>query len=494
MGKSTALSFCKFGTFVFLFYFAEVLSVPTLNIIDVMKNDSKLCNMPTFLYENDITKICSQLEYPKENIQADYSFANTFLCLAFYDTWYKVCQFHQLQKPFNDTATFTSYIQKFFPEEKEAATFCKSVKGVTFSYAKLQPLLSLVNFNSSRVCDSTCFNMQEKFNPLCAILSWSISIDDSRNKLKSSHDKVNDEAGQQNQLKPPIINSNKQGSAKEGSLKNDNNTNVNKNSLNTSQKSAVQKSSVEPSAETKPILSYITTKVQETEKQKPASNAESTVPNQQKDVSTNAEADHASLAKTFEGSNDNTDKEVLKMISEDTNINAESEGKKVDKNDNDNTRTGDTKTVNNNVKTSTISQNTQDHDNFANQDDWNHSDDDKQPYEPNEGPDQSIDIADQNQNMPEPSEQRDIMSRFHNMRSDEESHFFTYFTVVSLISIAAYIGYHNKQKILAIVLEGRRSRNSRGRRRPSTANYRKLDCTLEEAVTSQCCQKTKIEM
>lgn len=41
-------------------------------------------------------------------------------------------------------------------------------------------------------------------------------------------------------------------------------------------------------------------------------------------------------------------------------------------------------------------------------------------------------------------------------------------------------------QILAIVLEGRRSRNNRGRRRPSTANYRKLDCTLEEAVTSQC--------
>jgi len=41
-------------------------------------------------------------------------------------------------------------------------------------------------------------------------------------------------------------------------------------------------------------------------------------------------------------------------------------------------------------------------------------------------------------------------------------------------------------QIFAIVLEGRRSRSNRGRRRPSTASYRKLDCTLEEAVTSQC--------
>lgn len=48
--------------------------------------------------------------------------------------------------------------------------------------------------------------------------------------------------------------------------------------------------------------------------------------------------------------------------------------------------------------------------------------------------------------MPKSSEQRDV-SPFHSMRSDEESHVFTYFTVVSLISIAAYVGYHNKQKV-----------------------------------------------
>ncbi|XP_047364196.1 GATA zinc finger domain-containing protein 14-like [Vespa velutina] len=75
---------------------------------------------------------------------------------------------------------------------------------------------------------------------------------------------------------------------------------------------------------------------------------------------------------------------------------------------------------------------------------------------------------------------------YSNIKNDDESHFLTYFAIISLGFIAGYIGYHNKQKILAIVLEGRRSKNNRGRRRPSTANYRKLDCTLEEAVTSQC--------
>ena len=122
------------------------------------------------------------------------------------------------------------------------------------------------------------------------------------------------------------------------------------------------------------------------------------------------------------------------------------------------------------------------------------------------------------------TEQRNVMSSYNNIRLDDESHYFTYFSVLSLISIAAYIGYYNKQKvrnnfmiylyyilyyiylfyiifyfihfcywylgilisqILAIVLEGRRSRN-RGRRRSSAVNYTKLDCTLEEAVTSQC--------
>ena len=41
-------------------------------------------------------------------------------------------------------------------------------------------------------------------------------------------------------------------------------------------------------------------------------------------------------------------------------------------------------------------------------------------------------VADQNQHIPEPSEQRDIIPHY-SIRTDEESHFFTYFTVVSLI-------------------------------------------------------------
>ncbi|GLV32019.1 hypothetical protein CBL_07778 [Carabus blaptoides fortunei] len=66
----------------------------------------------------------------------------------------------------------------------------------------------------------------------------------------------------------------------------------------------------------------------------------------------------------------------------------------------------------------------------------------------------------------------------------EDSNFFAYFMFVSVLFIAGYVLYHNKQKILALVLEGRRDRNSR--RRPNTASYRKLNSNLEEAVTSKC--------
>lgn len=91
--------------------------------------------------------------------------------------------------------------------------------------------------------------------------------------------------------------------------------------------------------------------------------------------------------------------------------------------------------------------------------------------------------------------------------SEPPQHFFAYFMVVSLMCLICYVGYHKKHKvkttriaalnvqlnlipvflqIMGIIFEGRKSRGGRGRKRPNTAGYRKLDCTLEEAVTSQC--------
>lgn len=70
---------------------------------------------------------------------------------------------------------------------------------------------------------------------------------------------------------------------------------------------------------------------------------------------------------------------------------------------------------------------------------------------------------------------------------DNDSNFFVYFLFMMFICIVSYVLYHNKTKVLALVLEGRRSSSTSGRgglRRKHTAAYRKLDSNLEEAITS----------
>ncbi|XP_031619744.1 trans-Golgi network integral membrane protein 1-like [Contarinia nasturtii] len=74
------------------------------------------------------------------------------------------------------------------------------------------------------------------------------------------------------------------------------------------------------------------------------------------------------------------------------------------------------------------------------------------------------------------------------IREDTESSFFPYFMFLMFVVVTLYVAYHNKSKILALMIEGRRSRNyssrSGGRRKHSSAEYRKLDSNLEEAIQS----------
>lgn len=70
-------------------------------------------------------------------------------------------------------------------------------------------------------------------------------------------------------------------------------------------------------------------------------------------------------------------------------------------------------------------------------------------------------------------------------RDDKQSNFFPLLMFAMFIVVTFYVAYHNKSKILALLIEGRRRNSSRGGgRRKQHIEYRKLDSNLEEAIQS----------
>jgi len=62
-----------------------------------------------------------------------------------------------------------------------------------------------------------------------------------------------------------------------------------------------------------------------------------------------------------------------------------------------------------------------------------------------------------------------------------ESSFLGYLIVLSILTIVAYLVFHNKKKILGLIVEGR-SRRQPGRRRSGGREYRKLDSNVEDMM------------
>ncbi|XP_003704848.1 uncharacterized protein LOC100880155 [Megachile rotundata] len=504
MGERTVRLLCKLSIFSFFIFFIKMsnaASVPgTKNIIDTIKNDKNLqCKLPESVYDSSIIKDCHNLTYPEnttkiKDLDPDI-LKKTILCIAFHDMLYKVCSSNMTSQIPNDNAKFQSYIEKFYPENDEShrIKFCENIKSVKVSNKQLLPLLSLIHLNESTVCHATCFNIQGNFNPPCAIFALSKKIDEDIRNINKSH-----QTQSQTSTVTNGVQQSKSLSESLNPVQTSSHANANDNTAvepqTTDIKTGVVSESKIPQKENSDKMPVDLDKTPENSKKisnnqaTSSKNQDKTTENQSKTLEKQDKIpedldkapENKDNAPEFEDvpENQGNAPENESNMPENEGNAGENLGNAPENNINDDEKN---KKDANDIKTSTISENTQNQENSVNQDEWNRLVDDKSSYDTNDVSDHAVDTA----IMPEP-EQRNIISRYHSIRSGERSHFFTYFTVFSLISIAAYVGYHNKQKILAMVLEGRRSRSNRGRRRPSTANYRKLDCTLEEAVTSQC--------
>ncbi|KAG5333783.1 TGON2 protein, partial [Acromyrmex heyeri] len=466
--------------------FTGVRSAPvalTMNIIDVIKNDSKICSTSNFLYDSKYIKPCASIEYPTTFwVYGNSKTLNNFLCLGVYDTAYKICQYSsQSQIPFNNTATFDSHVEKYLNKKKQEDV-CNSLKRFTLLYDKIKLFWGpfVESLNVPHKCSNICFDFQQdKFQPLCAVLALMESIDDSMIKgvkeVETKHDLVTSDKPHVNQSKDEVT----------GDIKT---TSIESKKIEIKEQDRKQildsNSSVKKGNANVPDDVPLTD-VKSNEKTNFATEKENTQNNNQKKINNTSETQVHKSGILKENKEYNIDTELdtnaevpkpIKNIPPNSNSQAPSINKainNINKNVEENAQKSSKEQNIDELKPSTLSENTQDHYDAAN---------------PEENMENDID-GNQNENVQEVIEQKNNNGRlteYSTMRTEDDSHFFTYFTVITLACLAGYIGYHNKQKILAIVLEGRRSRSNRGRRRPSTASYRKLDCTLEEAVTSQC--------
>ncbi|KAI4499074.1 hypothetical protein M0802_005940 [Mischocyttarus mexicanus] len=480
-----------------------------------MYNDTNLCNnsMKDFLYKSKYTKECNSLKYDEELDKINDNNIKQFLCLGINDAMYKVCQYKDIEQwnqHFPDQNSFDILVEDLMKiyrtdgSNKTSKDFCNDLTGYTPKYDKLKPVLSLlaVELNRQEICFSICFDLESKLKtPLCAILVWINKIDqeitDKSNKVKinnvdlkeenlkvkkinyknqskiqddTNNPKVLENKRKENRIQneEKLVVSNILANNENKSNTNNTNNNNNNNSNQVEQLPLSKESSTDINDQSNPVV-----KSESVVKTTPQSTSNPKMDNIKE---TNDKA-----TSPLKEADEKLSQEPLPIIEED-----DSQSKKKDKVDLEKSLLTDDKFVNqpvtetksteviNNVKTITTTESNIVVDSISGESDNLNN------VPTTEDVDQLAGIDNPSESMSEPSEQR---AHFEN---DEESHFLFYFAVISIGFIGGYTGYHNKKKLLAIVLKGRRSKNNRGRRRSSSPKYRKLDCTLEEAVTSQC--------
>nr|KAF7406699.1 hypothetical protein H0235_014355 [Vespula pensylvanica] len=500
----------------------------------VIYNNANFCDNPIkdFLYESKYTKNCTTLKYPKEidQLKVTETDIEMFVCLRTYDTIYKTCKYaekNQWVNTIHDKKNLDLVIQNLTKSsfnDVDMNNLCISLSEFTPMNKTLKLALTTLkkSLNDTFVCKKVCFDLNKKMIPLCAVLEWINEIDRDivkhvemdRNNLKI--DAINDNSKSLKKTQENLVNYRNQSSVHHNELSNDE---KNDKSLE-----------------------------KETEKKKNQSIDSSIISNilmnnaHDNDTNNNRNAKYLLLNKNGNNqiseqqnevvkSTSDVDKVTSQPISDSTNVYKELQDKlhsqldnvddkkqeitisnsqespPIPEKDDPKNKKGEKidseiKPANNKIVTSLLqnkqtetkstvqSNNTPSIENIvtnSNVESSTHISDEQQSNLPdNTGQPISEDNLDDNFGISVKSDISVQKGNYHNIKDDDESHFFTYFAIISFAFIAGYIAYHNKQKILAIVLEGRRSKNNRGRRRPSTANYRKLDCTLEEAVTSQC--------
>jgi len=114
------------------------------------------------------------------------------------------------------------------------------------------------------------------------------------------------------------------------------------------------------------------------------------------------------------------------------------------------------------------------------------SDPDQNNKDKIENEEDAVDDKDTVEVVKEPKIDTPLETDFQKQMSSEtkdppQSNFFSYFIVLAIITIIVYLVFHNKKKILGLIVEGRSGRQS-GRRRSGGREYRKLDSNMEDMM------------